>query len=99
MFRTTSRMIKFCKDKVDINIIESTINKIKSHNLKLIDHIEITMYNPDTVSKFSVFRKAIFHAEIHMKNNNIQVRKEFYNNDPEKLTREINDFLDKEIKV
>jgi hypothetical protein len=99
MFRATHRLNNFCKKFIEIDSLNTVMNKIKLHNVKHIDHIEINIYNPKTVSKFSVFRQKIFQATIHFENNGLQARKEFSNNELNLLTRDINEFLDKEIKV
>ncbi len=99
MFRTSKSMIKFLKDTVDTNLFEPIIHKIKLNNLQHIDRIEISIYNPSTVSQFSTFRKTIFCTKIHFEKNNLQVSKEILNNEPTELIKEIDNFLNNEIKI
>ena len=75
------------------------LTNISQHNLKFIDKVEITMFNPTTVSNNSYFRKYIYEAIVWFKKDDMTLYKKFENNDHNLLTSDINNFIKNDIKI
>jgi hypothetical protein len=67
-----------------------------NHNCKYIERINIDIWNP---SKKSIFKEANFEATLHMNKDGIKLRKNFHNNDYNKLLQDVQCFIEKEIKI
>ncbi len=68
-------------------------------NMKHLDKIVITVYNPKTINPGSLFRSNIFNVEINLMKDSLNIYKNFESNDYDKLMDEIKSFLNKEIKI
>ena len=75
------------------------INVFSKHNIPYIDRIEIQIYNPNTVSKYSIYRNNIFTSTIWFKKNGLVIYKEFDDTNFEKMMNKINIFISDEIKI
>ena len=75
------------------------INVFSKHNIPYIDRIEIQIYNPNTVSKYSIYRNNIFTSTIWFKKNGLVIYKEFDDTNFEKMVNKINMFINDEIKI
>jgi hypothetical protein len=56
--------------RADLNLqrcktITHEINNFTLYNSQYIDRIDITVYNPKTISKDSIFRKNIYNATVY----------------------------------
>lgn len=82
-----------------LSSITPHIKDFTKHNLQFIDKIEITIYNPNTVSSNSIFRNYQFNANISFLKNDMRLYKQFENNDFEILLNNIKKFINNEIKI
>ena len=82
-----------------IKTITPEINNFTLYNSQYIDRIDITVYNPKTVSKDSLFRKNIYNATVFFSKNDMSLYKRFETDDFSMITTEINNFIKNEIKI
>ena len=75
-----------------IKTITPEINNFTLYNSQYIDRIDITVYNPKTVSKDSLFRKNIYNATVFFSKNDMSLYKSFETDDFSMITTEINNF-------
>lgn len=80
------------------HIIHSVEN-IAKHNMKYIDRIDITIYNPKTVLKGSILRNSIYNASVFFYKDHLNVRKDLSNDIFEDLINDINITINSEIKI
>jgi hypothetical protein len=80
------------------NISSETTETFKN-NIKYIDKMEFTGYNSKTVSKNSVFRTHKYVSTIWFDKNKMILYKSFENDEIEGLIKNINDFIQNEIKI
>jgi len=79
--------------------ISSETTEIFKNNIKYIDKMEFTGYNSKTVSKNSIFRTHKYNSTIWFNKNKMILYKSFENDDIEGLIKNINDFIQNEIKL
>jgi hypothetical protein len=86
--------LNFFKSISQVNKLSNSINF--NHNLKYIEKIEITVWNP---SHKSLFKTVNFEACLHLKKDDSIFYKNFYNNNYEKLLKDLQSFVETEIKI
>ena len=79
--------------------VSSETTEIFKNNIKYIDKMEFTGYNSKTVSKNSVFRTHKYVSTIWFDKNKMVLYKNFENDEIEGLLKNINDFIQNEIKI
>ncbi len=82
-------------------LVPGTVKNLSffNHNCKYIDNIEILFYNPNSVRANSIMRPTIFEAKITFEKNNFRLYKTFNNNNYDNLIKDMQDFIEKEIKI
>jgi hypothetical protein len=71
----------------------------KLSRFRYIDKIQITMYNPNTVTGTSLFRPAVWCAEVTFKKNNSVLYTSVESNDTEDFIKKIYSVVETEQKI
>jgi hypothetical protein len=79
-----------------VSQVNKLSNSINFNNLKYIEKIEITVLNP---SHKSLFKTVNFEACLHIKKDDLIFYKNFYNNNYENLLKDLQSFVETEIKI
>ena len=88
--------IRYCTVLKDI---VPDVKNFSKNNIQYIDRIEIKIYNPKTVSQYSILRNNIYTSTIWFVKNDMTIYKEFDDSDFEKMVNKINIFINNEIKI
>lgn len=99
MFKTIIKPILKYQNFSTSTIPLFNVNEKFKHNLNLVDKINIEIFNPNTVSKNSIFRNYVFNAEIKFQKNNTTIYQKFCSNNFENLIDQMNVFINQEIKL
>ena len=75
----------------------STLNHIGKYNMKYVDKIVITVYNPKTVK--SLFRPNIYESNIIFKKSEMYIYKDLRSNNLEDLVTQIKNTIGNEVKL
>ena len=75
------------------------LSKIAHHNMKYIRHIDIRINNPKNVSKTLLFKSHIYVADIQFEKDDMYFTKTIKHDNFEKLTNEILQTINSEIKL
>lgn len=70
-----------------------------NHNCQFIDKIEIVFYNPRTVNPNYISRSTLFSSTITFEKNNFRLYKNFNNNNYDDLLKDMENFIETEIKI
>ena len=74
----------------------SSLNTIAKYNMKYVDKIVITMYNPSTQS---MFRPMIYESNIVFKKSEMYIYKDLKSNHLDDLMIQIKNTLENEVKL
>lgn len=79
-----------------LRMVLPKLTDFSKNNLQFIDKIDVTIYNPNTVSKNSVFRKNMYESNVCFINRGMYVQKKFENDNFEHMINDVNNFIDNE---
>ena len=98
--RNISTIFKDMNSKyTDINTLIKK-SDFSKYNIKFVDRIELTIYNPSTVSPHFMLRKNLYESVIYFnKNDDIRLTKTFKDDNFDKLIMRIKNFINIEIKL
>jgi len=78
--------------------ISKKINDFSKHNVHFIDKLEITIHNPDTVSKTSPYREHMYKATVKYNQNGKMMYRIFENDDFDTMYNTMQNFIHNELK-
>jgi hypothetical protein len=83
------------------NIFTSLSNDSKqfTNNIKCLDQIQFTIYGPSYIENYRILKPQLFEATIYMVKDNMRVSRSFKSNNYNDLIKEIQDYLNNQIKI